>query len=274
MGGRGAARAGGAPPPGPRYGAVRCGDRPGPGDSRCRPRAPRGRWNTRPLRRRGGAVDGLAGRVARPSRAVSSVARWIAVVVSVLSLDAAWSYNRLMIKGTGTMVGRTLSGWKPNLVFPHIREHFAEPSQPGFVPLRRHLGVARSLDGARASVRRSGPPRRRTPLADPDRVGRRRVNRPRLHGRHRVSRRLVQERLPVGRQHRAGTRDASARVARPVPSLLLVQPRAGRLDVARAQSSAGATARRRREGAHGHDRCHARVRGDETRIRPRTGGFR
>jgi len=51
----------------------------------------------------------------------------------VVSVDAAWSYNRLLAKGSSTMAGRSLSGWKPNLMFPHIREHFAEPSQRGFV---------------------------------------------------------------------------------------------------------------------------------------------
>lgn len=49
--------------------------------------------------------------------------RWVQVgfvLLLVLSLDAAWSYNRSHIKETGRMIDTAISGWTPNLLFPWV----------------------------------------------------------------------------------------------------------------------------------------------------------
>jgi hypothetical protein len=57
-----------------------------------------------------------------------AIVRVTASVAIVLSLDAAWAYNWSHHKVVGVMTDQSLSGWKPNLAFPDIREYFSDPS--------------------------------------------------------------------------------------------------------------------------------------------------
>jgi hypothetical protein len=66
----------------------------------------------------------------------SPAIRAAAACAIVLSLDAAYSYNRYHVKAYGPMRDASASGWKPNIAFPEIRS-FGDPSQQGFA-----LGVA------------------------------------------------------------------------------------------------------------------------------------
>jgi hypothetical protein len=61
----------------------------------------------------------------------STAVRIGTLVVLVLSLEAALTYNWHVVKGVGTFIGSGSSGWRPHLVFPEVRRHFAVPAEPG-----------------------------------------------------------------------------------------------------------------------------------------------
>ena len=49
--------------------------------------------------------------------------RWVrasSVLLAIISLDMAWSYNRSHIKETGRMIDTAVSGWTTNLLFPWV----------------------------------------------------------------------------------------------------------------------------------------------------------
>jgi len=58
--------------------------------------------------------------------------RALAAGAVVLSLHAALAYNWSHRKELGAMHDASVSGWKPNLAFPEIRDVF-DPAQPGFL---------------------------------------------------------------------------------------------------------------------------------------------
>lgn len=71
------------------------------------------------------------------------VARFALVVLAVMSLDAALSYNFNHVKGVDTFIATTASGWQPHLAFPEVRRHFTWPFEP-------HLAVIVAWAGAMA----------------------------------------------------------------------------------------------------------------------------
>jgi len=105
----------------------------------------------------------------------SAAVRAIAVACIILSLDAGLAYNWSHKKHLGTIRDTSLSGWKPNLAFPLIRDEQWTSSRENFVLFLVILGVLAGLSClAFVYARRPAttpPVSRRTPAWIPPAIG-------------------------------------------------------------------------------------------------------
>lgn len=75
----------------------------------------------------------------------SAALRVTAVVCVILSLDAGFAYNWSHKKHLGTIRDTSLSGWKPNLAFPGVRDDLWPSSRENFVLFLVILGILAAL---------------------------------------------------------------------------------------------------------------------------------